>query len=428
MATTQEPLSQSDVAVSPSPKPRHLWRNTDYMLLWGGQTVSSIGTGVSGIAFPLLILALTHDTAKAGYALALRALPYLIFSLPAGALIDRWNRKRVMILCDIGRAVALGSIPVAYAFGGLSLVQLYVVAGVEGSLFVFFNIAEAACLPRVVPKTQLPAATGQNQATDAIATLISQPLGGLIYGVNAMLPFVGDAVSYMASVISLGFIKARFQGERDTERRRLGVEIREGLSWLWQQRLIRYMAFLTGSANFVFGGAFLIVIVLAQHMGASPFTIGLIGSIMAVGGIVGSIIGATIQRRFSFGQVIIATLVVQAVAWPFQILAPNPFVLGAIGALIFLTAPIYNVVQFSYRSALIPDRLQGRVNSAFRLLAFGFQPAGAALTGILLKYFDTTTTILAFGVVFAASAIITWLNPLVRDAKPLTEVVGAPGE
>ncbi|MBA3824630.1 MAG: MFS transporter [Ktedonobacterales bacterium] len=422
MTTTQDSLPHLDMPIAPPPRLRSLWRNTDYMLLWSGQTVSSIGTGVSGIAFPLLILAQTGDAAKAGYALALRALPYLIFSLPAGALIDRWNRKRVMIICDAGRAIALGSIPVAYFFGVLGLAQLYVVATVEGTLFVFFNIAEAACLPRVVPKEQLPAATGQNQATDSIATLISQPVGGLIYGLNTMLPFVGDAVSYLASVISLSFIKAQFQGERSSEPRRLGVEIREGLSWLWQQKLIRYMAFLTGSANFVFGGSFLIIIVLAQHMGASPFTIGLIGSIMAVGGIVGSIIGATIQRRFSFGQVIIATLVVQAVVWPLQILAPNPFVLGAIGSLIFLMGPIYNVVQFSYRSALIPDRLQGRVNSVFRLLAYGFIPLGGALTGILLQYFDTTVTILVFGVVFVAAAIITWLNPLVRDAKPLTAI------
>src|SRR6185437_16032271 len=97
-----------------------------------------------------------------------------------------------------------------------------------------------------------------------------------------------------------GFIKTRFQGERRGERRHLGVEIREGLAWLWHHRLIRYMAFLTGSANFVFGGAFLILILLAQHMGASPFQIGLIGAISSVGGIIGAVIGATIQRRFSF--------------------------------------------------------------------------------------------------------------------------------
>ena len=402
-------------------KPVTLWRNRDYMLLWSGQTVSSIGTGVSGIAFPLLILTITHDAALAGYATALRALPYLIFSLPAGALIDRWNRKRVMILCDAVRALLLGSIPVALALGQLTMLQLYIVAALEGTCFVFFNIAEAACLPRVVAKEQLPAATGQNAATDGLAGIISQPLGGALYGVSLTLPFIGDAISYAASVISLSFIKTRFQGERTAERRRLGVEIREGLSWLWQQKLIRYMAFLTGSANFVFGGAFLCIIVFAQQMGANPFTIGIIGAIASVGGIVGSIVGAGIQRRFSFGQVIITTLVVQAIFWPLQVLAPNPYILGAIGAVIFLMGPIYNVVQFSYRSALIPDRLQGRVNSAFRLLTFGFQPIGGALAGILLKFFGPVTTILAFGIVFVVAALVTIVNPLVRNAQPIAK-------
>ncbi len=423
MDTAQEVMpSGTSLAPPPPAKLRPLWLNRDYMLLWSGQTISAVGSGVSGIAFPLLILAITHDPSQAGYALALRSLPYLIFSLPAGALIDRWNRKLVMILCDTGRALALGSIPVAWALGYLTVAQLYGVAAVEGTLFVFFNIAEAACLPRVVPKAQLPAATGQNQATDGISLLISQPLGGAIYGISQMLPFVGDAVSYVVSVISLAFIKTRFQGERSGERRRLGVEIREGLSWLWHQRLIRYMAFLTGSANFVFGGAFLIIIVLAQHMGATPFQIGLIGAIASVGGIIGAALGASVQRRFSFGAVIIATVVVQAIAWPLQLLAPNIYVLGAIGAVIFLMGPIYNVVQFSYRSALIPDRLQGRVNSAFRLLAFGFQPLGGALAGILLKEFDTTITILAFGVVFVGSAVLTILNGDVRNAQPIEKI------
>ncbi len=420
-----QPQAASPVADPPAPKPRSLWRNRDYMLLWSGQTISATGTGVSGIAFPLLILALTGDASKAGFAFALRSLPYLFLSLPAGALIDRWNRKLVMILCDSGRALALGSIPVAYFLGYLTITQLYIVALVEGTLFVLFDIAEVACLPRVVPKAQLPAATGQNQATGGIATLISQPLGGAIYGINQFLPFIGDAVSYVVSVVSLMFIKTPFQGERGGERRRLGAEIREGLAWLWHQPLIRYMAFLTGSLNFVFGGAFLCIILLALHMGASPFQIGLIGAISSIGGILGSIVGATIQRRFSFGAVIISTLIVQGIAWPLQILAPNIYILGALGAVIFLMGPIYNVVQFSYRIALIPDRLQGRVNSSFRLLAFGFQPLGGALAGILLQQFGTTSTILAFGVVFVGAAVLTIINPLVRNARPIAKLDAA---
>ncbi len=161
-------------------------------------------------------------------------------------------------------------------------------------------------------------------------------------------------------------------------------------------------------------------IVLAQQMGADAFTIGIIGGIASIGGIIGSILGASIQRRFSFGAVIIATLIVQAIFWPLQVLAPNPYVLGAIIAVVFLIVPIYNVVQFSYRVALIPDRLQGRVNSAFRLLAFGFQPLGGAIAGLSLKAFGPQITILAFGVVFVIAAIVTAINPLVRKAQPLS--------
>src|SRR5437899_4581920 len=129
---------------------RPLWRNLDYMLLWSGQTVSSTGTQVSQLAFPLLILAVTHSPAQAGFAGALRALPYLLFSLPAGALIDRWDRKRTMILCDIGRALCMASIPVALAIGQLTVLQRYDISAIEGTLFVFFNLVAVACLPRVV--------------------------------------------------------------------------------------------------------------------------------------------------------------------------------------------------------------------------------------------------------------------------------------
>lgn len=205
-------------------KPKTLWLNRDYMLLWSGQVVSNIGTQVSQLAFPLLILSLTGSAAQAGFAGALRALPYVIFSLPAGALIDRWDRKRTMILCDTGRAISLASIPIAYALGDLTIVQLYLVSAIEGTLFVFFNIAEAACLPRVVPKEQLPAATAQNMATDGITALIGPPLGGALYTAGKFLPFIADAFSYAVSVVSLFFIKVQFQKERVAEPRKLWVE------------------------------------------------------------------------------------------------------------------------------------------------------------------------------------------------------------
>src|SRR5438067_3415828 len=259
-----------------------LWRNLDYMLLWSGQTVSTIGTEVSTLAFPLLILALTGSPAQAGFAGALRAFPYLVFSLPAGALIDRWNRKRVMILSDIGRALSMASIPVALVFWHVTILQLYLVSLIEGTLFVFFNLAEVACLPRVVEKEQLPAASAQHEVTFGITSLIGPSLGGALYSMARMLPFLADAISYGASVGSLFFIRTKFQEERVKAPRNLWVEIREGLVWLWQQPLIRFMAILTGGFNLLLSGFALIIIVIAQQQHASSFTIGLI---FAAGGI-----------------------------------------------------------------------------------------------------------------------------------------------
>jgi MFS family permease len=406
-----------------APSRPSLWRNRDYMLLWSGQLVSNIGSQVSQLAFPLLILALTHSPAQAGIAAALRALPYLILSLPAGALIDRWDRKLVMIICDVGRALALGSIPVALLFGRLTIAQIFIVTTIEGTLFVFFNIAEVACLPRVVARDQLPAANSQYAATDGIMTIIGPPVGGALYAVGSMFPFLTDAISYTASVISLLFIKTNFQEKRTASQRRLWIEIREGLSWLWHQPLIRFIAILTGGNNLISAGLMLLLIVLGQRLHASSVSIGLIFTIAGIGGVLGAIVAPFIQKRFTFAQVIIASSWVFGLATPLYLIAPNVFVLGLITAAAFITGPIYNVVQLSYRSALIPDRLQGRVNSVFRLIAFGGQPIGAALIGFLLQGVGIEITIWFCSIVLLLLAVAATFNKHVRHARPISEVM-----
>jgi MFS family permease len=416
-------MQPAEVKQDQLPTPaRSLWRNRDYMLLWCGQLVSSVGGQVSQLAFPLLILALTHSPAQAGLAGALRALPYLIFSLPAGALIDRWDRKRVMILSDTVRGLALGSIPLAFALGHLTILQLYIVSAIEGTFFVFFNIAEAACLPRVVPKVQLPSATAQNQATDGITSLVGPSLGGVLYTIGSTIPFLIDAISYIASVISLFFIKTHFQEKRTVAQRKLWIEIWEGLRWLWQHPLIRFMAILTGASNLVYSGYTLIVIVLAQSMHASSFLIGIIMAVSGLGAILGSIVAPYLQHRFTFGQVIIASCWFGALAIALYLIAPNLIVLGIVAFFSFISAPIYNVVQFSYRSALIPDTLQGRVNSVFRLIAFGGQPIGVALIGWLLQSVSVTITIIYCSIFLGLFAILATINRHVRHAQPLDKI------
>jgi predicted MFS family arabinose efflux permease len=407
-----EPRSDSSSAA--------LWRNRDYMWLWSGQVVSTLGSTASTVLYPLLILALTDSPEAAGIAGALRALPYIVFSLPVGALIDRWDRKAVMIRCDIGRALAVASIPLAVAFDALTLTQVYVVTAIEGSLFVFFNIAEVAALPRVVAAPQLPEATAYNEAGFGIANILGHPIGTTLYQVfGRAVPFLADALTYCVSVVSLLRVKAEFQIETAPQKRDLRSEVAEGLRWLWANPLIRYMAFLTGGLNVINAGMPLIVIVLAKGVGASDAEIGLVFSFVGIGGIAGSLVGGRIQRRFSFGQVINGCMVAGALLFPLYAVMPSYIWLGVVAGLYYFLAPIYNVVQFSYRLSLIPDRLQGRVNSTFRLLAFGFMPIGAALAGVALERLGSTATVGLFSALLVAMAVATALNPHVRRAPSI---------
>jgi predicted MFS family arabinose efflux permease len=409
--------------LEPAKRPISLWRNRDYMLLWSGQMVSAVGTRVSMLAFPLFVLAITHSPAQAGLIGAMRGLPYALFILPAGAFIDRWNRKLVMILCDIGRALALGSIPVALFLGHLTIAQLYIVSLVEGTLFTFFSLAETACLPQVVSKEQLPTAAAQGMVIDSVSGLIGPSLGGVLYSLGRAIPFLTDAISYGASVLSLFFIKAKFQEVRDPAPLHLWADIKEGLTWLWQQPLIRFLALLTGGMVAPVVGYSLILIVIAQSQHASAFTIGVIFACGGVGSILGAILVTPLQKRFSFGQLMIGSTWIWALTWLLFAVAPNPLILGIVTAVSFIIVPIYMSVQFGYRLALIPDHLQGRVNSVFRLIAFGSEPIGLAVTGILLQVMGPVPTVLVLFVPQFILSIAATFNKRLRNAKPIQELV-----
>jgi predicted MFS family arabinose efflux permease len=396
--------------------PLPLWRNRDYLLLWGGQVVSLTGSQVSQLAFPLLILALTHSPAQAGIAAALRTIPYLFLSLPAGALVDRWNRKQVMIFCDLGRFLSMASVPLALFLGHLTIVQLYLVSLLEGTFFVFFDLAEVSSLPQVVSKEQLPAASAQNIATYNIAMLLGSPLGGLLYSIGRLFPFIADAVSYLCSVLSLLFIRTPFQQERTRASRALMAEIKEGLKWLWEQRLVRSLALLLCGINLMTGGITLIIIVMGQHMHASTIDLGLLFSVAGIAGVLGTQVAPLLHRRLSFFVIAISVLWALALLSPLLILASNLLMLGTILALLFFLLPIFDVLQRSLRMALIPDALQGRINSVYRLIVFSSNPVSLALTGLLLQNVGTTLTILFVTGGLTLIALSATLNLHIRRA------------
>jgi predicted MFS family arabinose efflux permease len=386
------------------------------MLLWSGQVVTTLGAQASGIIYPLLILALTGSPAQASAATALRMLPYLLLSLPVGALIDRWNRRQVMLVCHIGRGLAVASLPVAMALDSLVLLHIYAVAVLEGALHVFFNIAETAALPRVVPVGQLPQATAQNQAGFAAAAVMGPALGSWLYqAVGRGFPFVVDALTHVFGALALWRMKTPFAAQA-RRNQHLWAEVAEGLRWLWHQRLVRDMALITCVNNFVLAALPLLLIVRAKELGASASQIGLVFSIGGVGAIIGALLGGAVARRLSFAQAIAGSLGVQAALFPLYAFCPAPLWLGVVYAASMLFGPIYNVVQFSHRIALIPDALQGRVNSGFRLVAFALHPVGAGLCGVLLERGGSAWTVAFFGATYAGLALAAALNQAVRAA------------
>jgi MFS family permease len=367
-------------------------------------------------AYPLLVWDLTHSAALVGLVGGIGTLPYLLLSLIVGALIDRWDRKRVMILCDTGRALNLASVLIALFLGRLTGVQICLNTLIEGTFFVFFNLAEVACLPRVVNNAQLPLATAQNEATMGTTALIGPLLGGALYSLRQFLPFLADAVSYAASVVTLSLIHVPFQQQHGGQRRKLWVEIHEGFFWLWHQPVLRFMALITGVLNFINGGLTPILLVLVKQQQGSSLLYGTILTIGGIGAIVGSLLGAPLQRRLRLGPVVIVILWVNALVFPCYALVQHPLLLGLISAIIFVCGPIYNVAQLSYRLALIPDELQGRVNSVYRLLAFGFLPLGWSLTGLLIQWFQVVPAILFLSACGLLLAVLASMNSHIINA------------
>lgn len=395
-----------------------IWRNKDYAILWGGQTISSLGSNISSIVYPLLILALTNSPAQAGIGAALAILPTVIFGLPAGVLVDRWNRKKLMIFCDLGRALIMASIPIAAYFGFLSIYQLYVSAFLEGTLAVFFTLSGIAAIPRIVEKDQLTEAISRNNVGDSTAQIIGPAIGGVIYqSLGRTIPYVFGSISYVASAISLLFIKTRFQIDRDVPRGKIHLEIRQGVSWLWHHKIVRFLAFLTGGGAIFGAGQTLLIILIAKKIGLGAATIGIIFSVASVGALFGSLISSTIQKRFGVRRVLVTIRWIQFLTWPFYFVIHGPILLAIITGIFYVLNPIYGVVLASYRTSLIPDELQGRVTSVYRIIMFSGASLGSLLVGFLSQALGLNTTLVIEVAIILSLAVLATINKDLRGAN-----------
>ena len=368
------------------------------------------------------MLAQTHSPAKAGIVGFAQTLPYMLFFLPAGALVDRWNRKRIMLVADAARVLAMASLAVALSAGHAAFAHIIAVAFIEGTGFVFFSLSESAALPQIVAKEQISTAVAQNQARIQGADLAGQPLGGVLFGLSRLVPFAADAVSYAVSFVSLLFVRPAFQEQRERTPLRLWGEIAEGTGWLWRQPFLRAGVLLVAGSNFAFAAVILALIVRAKQLGASSATIGLMLAFFGAGAILGSIAAPWVQRRVHAKVVIIASFWIWAAGTLATAFIHNPYGLGAVWVFGSLFGPIFNVSFAAYRYALVPDRLLARVGSAALVVAWGAVPLGQLTAGFLLDQLGSKETILWLALGMAAIGAAATASPSIRHARRAEEL------
>jgi len=402
-----------------------LRKNRDFVLLQTGQVLSTIGSESTAIAYPLLVLALTGSPAQAGVVGFARIVPWAVFGLVAGVVADRMNRKRVMIVCDIARLGAILSLVVALAVHRATVVQIAIVAFVEGSMYIFFNIAEIGALRSVVPSRQLPDAAAAEQSRYATVSVVAPPLGGALFGLGRSLPFVADAVSYFFSLASLLAMRTPFQETREKDDASARAQLAEGFRWLWRHRFFRTCALLFSFVNLVWNGLFLVFIVVARRQGLSGAQIGLLIAIFGGCSLLGSLAAPRIALVLSMRSIIVAGFWVQ-LGFAVFLLEPNCYVLLAGVAPAAFFAPAGNSVVIGYRTAIVPDRLTGRVGGAARSIALCTMALGPLSAGFLLDAMSARATVAVYAAVAVAISIVGSAHPAIRNAPKLSDLDDVP--
>ena len=383
--------------------------------------MSSAGTSLTSIAYPLLTLAVTHSAAKAGLVAFVRLAPFGLFSLVAGMVADRWSRKGLMIGSDAVRVAAIGVLAALVLTDEAGLWAILSVALVEGTGATFFTGAEPGALRAVVPATQLPAAAGAREARRSVVRLGGPALGGALYGLSRAVPFVVDAVSYAFSTLSLLAMRTPFEEERARDSAPLRARLAEGFHFMWQQAFLRTTAFVYGVGNFVASAMLLLIVVLGRREGLSPTEIGALSAAVGVGTLVGSLASPLFRKVLSIRTILLLELWTWLGCW-FFVVWPHAYVLAAAIMVFGVAAPVTDSVVIGYRLAITPDRLVGRVESVRTSISLLVGPIGPLAAGVLLEETNARTTVAAFAAVGLGLALWGTLSPSIRAAPSLSDL------
>jgi MFS family permease len=416
---------------------RLLGRHRDFTLLWSAATVSVLGSQITTIAIPFIALTMLDASVfQVSLLAAVEMAPFLIFTLPAGAWLDRVKRRPILIAADIARAVVLLSIPVAYLANELSLAQLFFVAFVTGTLTAFFDVADQSFLPAIIEREDLVEGNSRLQISYSVAQIGGPTLGGnLMALVAAPIAIAVDALSFLLSGAFLSGIRRREeppQRRLDTrgKPKRMHVEIGEGLAYVLRNPLLRPIAACTATSNLFAAALFGVFPVLIwNELKLSPAFYGSVMGIASIGFLVGAAVSDRLPRVIGFGRTIVLAASISAPAFLLMALTPADTTVAALtlGLGWFaagLSQVVYNVAQISLRQAITPPEMQSRANATMRFIVWGTIPLGFLAGGALASLMPIRTALVAAAIATATAFLPIYFSPL----RSLREIPGLEGD
>jgi MFS family permease len=367
-----------------------------YWRLWLASGISNLGDGVFLVALPLLAARLTDEPVPISLIAAAASLPWLVLSLPIGALIDRSDRKRIMVRSDSVRALVVGGLAILVAADAAHIWMLWVAAVTLGTAEVFFDNASQAIVPALVPPRLLEKANGRRYAVELAAnTFIGTPLGSVLFAVALFLPFGVDAATFAIAAALVLPIRGNFNPNVAPRHASASIyaEIRTGWRWLWRHPLLRTVAISLGLSNLAFQMPQAVFVLFArEELGVSERGFGLLLAVMGTGAVLGGVLGDRIVARLGQAASIYTALII----WIFTLVAVGAFPVAWFVALAVaiesMAATVWNVVMVSLRQQIVPAHLFGRVNSVYRWFGWGTLPIGSVLGGQVAHWYGLRAT------------------------------------
>jgi MFS family permease len=411
---TSDPTSQA---------PPPLRRNRDFRVFLAGQGVSAFGDAISFTALPLLVVALTGSGVAMGTVGALSTLPDLIFGLPAGALADRWDRRRMMLYADLGRAMLTALIPLSVFLGLDTMAVVLLVVAPINLLRVMFMAAFTAAVPNLVERHQIGAANGLVEGLFSVSFIVGPAIAGVLVGTIGAGPTLAlDAASFLFSALALSAIHRPMRAARDPAAppSHLGTDIVEGVRYILSERTLRMVIAFWGAVSVAMAPLVpAVIFFLRADLGRPESVIGLIVSSYGVGYLIGAIVAGR-SARGRLGLMMIAGNLLSGLMLVGFAFAGTPLLEAVTAAGSGAFGAITLVSYVTLRATIPPNELLGRVGSTARMISLGLQPVGLLIGGILLDSVRGQVTLLSIAGVVIALTLLFALSPAIRAAVPGT--------